>query len=91
MNGSGAMVVGNRSEPFTVICRRHDTAANIAAWFAQLCALSGTIVSITDDWGLSYDGALVRKAGRPHMAAAVLGAKTCLGSMVLECQRQTNT
>ena len=49
-NGVGVHLVGQHGEAAQITAERWNTIADIRTWYANLRALAGTIVSVTDNY-----------------------------------------
>jgi len=70
LDGYGAQSLGLGDAEFRVTAVFYEVSADVEAWFRLLELLQGTIVSITDDWGLTYTGLLIVRVGEPLRRAA---------------------
>ncbi len=70
VDGYGAQLLGFGDSSWEFTGVKYDSNANIEAWFADLEALQGSIISITDDWGETYQRLLVTQVGVPTKQAA---------------------
>ena len=82
VDGYGAQLLGfgDSSWQFTGVL--YDSNTNVEAWFADLEALQGSIISITDDWGETYSNFLVTEVGVPSKTPAI-GAGGARGELTL--------
>ena len=79
-NGYGIQLLGTGNGRFGLVCIYYSTAADVAAWHANLQALQGTIVSIVNDYGTTYTYCFIHRVG--PLLRTVAGATGCRG----ECQ-----
>ena len=59
----GAHALGLGDGAFHVVAVEFAAAANLVTWHANLCALQGSVVSITNDWGTTYANCLITRVG----------------------------
>lgn len=83
IDGYGAHKVGQGDAEFSFLGIKYDTAANVQSWVAAIEALQGTVVSIVDDWGVTFTPCLIVSVGRPRRMAAVRpgSSYTCRGEI----------
>lgn len=89
VDGLGAQKLGRSDSSFRFEAMRLSTHGTVAAWFASIEALQGTVVSVTDDWGKTHTGLLIVEVSEgvrtPNQAPGALGAigRISVSGMVL--------
>ena len=64
LDNPGAHYLGLGDAAFAVRAILFDTPANVVTWAANLQALQGTVVTITNDWGTAYASCLLVQVGQ---------------------------
>lgn len=78
IDGYGAQKLGLGDADFLFTGVIHDTVANVTAWVAAIAALQGTaLVSIVDDWGVTFTNCLITRVGMPRRSAWKDGSIAC--------------
>jgi len=67
LDGVGALDVGKSDGRARLQLEHHDTQSNVETWIADIEALQGQVVSITPDWGTTYDGCLITEVSQPEI------------------------
>ena len=87
IDGYGAQLLGLGDCPFQVLAVCVDAApfgvgyTNVAQWGQNIQALQGTIVSIINDWGTTYQKCLIAKTSQIRISVFGNGAK---GEILIE-------
>jgi len=71
VNGYGAASMGRNDSPFEVVAVLFSNAVGVQLWKTQMESLQGTIVSITNDLGVTTANCLITKVGNMHSMAAL--------------------
>ena len=73
LNGYTAHKSGQGESAFAYLAVSYTTnVANAETFISDLEALQGTVVTITDDHGTSFENCLVVRVGRPSKSRAVI-------------------
>ena len=86
-NGVGAHLVGQHGEGSQITAEHWDTIANIRTWKANLEALVGTIVSVTDNYAVVTTNVLVLDARTDDHAIIHAGTNKARGTAALRVVR----
>jgi len=69
-DGYGVMDIGLRNSEFRFEVVNYDTSADLETWAASMAALQGTIITVVNDFGDSYDKMLVVRVGQAEKSIA---------------------
>jgi len=59
LDGYAIQQTGQGEAPVELVAHRYDTAAAVQTWLDSLAELQGTIVTLVDDWGDTYENVFV--------------------------------
>jgi len=84
IDGYGAQRMGLHDSPFEVVAVLYTNAAGLALWKTSMEALQGTLVSITNDLGISSTRCLITNVSPMRsMAALAAGGITQRGEITV--------
>lgn len=69
--GWGAHVVGRGDSSFAFTAVLYERSGPIETWARAIESLQGTIISIVDDFGVTYFNCLVMRVGQPTKTTAI--------------------
>lgn len=78
--GFGAQKLGKGDSAFRFIAVKIDTKANISTWAGNIEDVSGTIVTITDDWAVAHTNCLVVSVSAVARTPRI-GTNNCRGEI----------
>jgi len=70
INGYGAQTFGTGDAEFSFTVVKFAAVADVETWFRNIEDLAWTIVTVTDDWDISYPYLLITEVGPPRLTAA---------------------
>ena len=86
MDGINWLTLGSAPGSFTLAAVLFGSAVNVTVFFRALEALSGTEVTIVDDWNASYANCLIQELREPRMTSQYDPAnptETARGEMII--------
>jgi hypothetical protein len=83
IDGYGAQTVGKGDAPFAFTAVLYDTQENVESWIADLEALQGQVIDVTDDWGREHASLLVLRV-TPVGQRLAAGSGGCRGEVRIE-------
>lgn len=71
VDGYGAQTLGQRGSEFRFQCVKYGTVASVNTWIAAMQAVQGSVVSLENDWGDTFDNMLIERVGQPTKEPAI--------------------
>lgn len=84
LDGYGAQKMGLGDSDFLFTAVLHDSVANVTSWITNLAVLQGAVVSIVDDWGVTFTNCLITRVGIPRRTPFAHGTIACRAEVDVE-------